>query len=278
MKSRKINKCRKINKKSYKKTQKKIYKKSEKKVHKRKYNRKKTYRKKGGANELCLKESETEPSQNEYLDPPDPEVASQKRCNEYYFEEIDDSGFYNYYAWRNPNNLLKKQNECRIVDNFGKKKKCPESLYKLKRDERKQQREQAKDDLISAQEEFERKQTELRRERDRRLLDSIQSHSTQQRPKQTSKVTREYSNRTEKKHESTKEEKKIKKQELENQLKIINDELKNLQNKYNAIDTSSSFASDYQLKRNQKDELHTEIREKEREKSNIENSISFLYI
>lgn len=131
MKSKKYNKFR----KNRKKTQKKVYKKTEKKVNIRKHNTKKTYRKKGGAKELCLKQSQEEPSEN------DPEVAINKKCNEYFFEYYDSkNNKYDYYAWRNPDNTFRKNydkiRKCRLVDNYKKYKKCPKHVGDLKKEER----------------------------------------------------------------------------------------------------------------------------------------------
>lgn len=70
-------------------------------------------------------ESKTEPSQNENLEEPDSNVALEKKCNDYYFEEYDiKNNKYDYYAWRNPFNNLRKNKiiKCRKQDNYGKKK------------------------------------------------------------------------------------------------------------------------------------------------------------
>lgn len=275
MKSRKYNKFR----KNTKKTQKKVYKKTEKKVKKRKHNRKKTYRKKGGAKELCIKESQPEPSEN------DPEVALQKRCNDYYFQEIDDSGFYNYYAWRNPNNLFKKQNSCRIVDNYGKKKKCPESLYNLRRQERRQRKEDEDKRLKEIQEENRRIADQQRKEEDERREQLLQKLHEEERQRQTQRQTQRQrqtsSKKSEKKSfgltEEEKAERRIKKKEFQDRLSIIDNELEKLKKEHDALSVGS-FATDYRKNANTQEILHNQIRDLESEKSNIESSLKFLHI
>ena len=270
MKSRKYNKFR----KNRKKTQKKVYKKTEKKVKKRKYNRKKTYRKNGGAKELCKFQSDDKPNQN---------ISQQKKCNEYFF--IKDT---KKYAWRNP---ILLSGRCKKQDTDNNYKSCVDGTLISERNISKSSYESdsrrtpsnerrpiseiahSSERTLSKEKDLDRQQKSELSEPDKRWLDQQKRRQRNlQRSSNKSKII------TFELTEKEKAERRIKKQELENQLKIINDELKKLQDKYNAIDTSSLFASDYKLKINQKEELHTEIREKESEKSNIENSISFLHI
>tara|TARA_R110002074_G_scaffold92062_1_gene201022 strand:- start:12 stop:779 length:768 start_codon:yes stop_codon:yes gene_type:complete len=133
MKSRKNNRLKKHKKKTYKKSYKKTYKK-----YIRKFNKKKSYRRKqknGGGGEICREESQSAPK-----------VGEEKKCNKYFFEEVDKSGFYDYYAWRNPNNKYRKNKitSCRVVDNYGKKIECPQSLYDSKKKERAEARAKAR--------------------------------------------------------------------------------------------------------------------------------------
>ena len=274
MKSRKYNKFR----KNRKKTQKKVYKKTEKKVNKKKHNRKTTYRKKGGAKELCLEESQSEPSEN------NPEVALKGKCNEYFFEEYDfKNNKYDYYAWRNPDNTFRKYDKttkCRLVDNFKKYKQCPERVYKLKREERRQIKEDERNRQREIEEENRRLADELRREEDERREQQI-LELQKDIQKQRSRDSQISSKKSEKKSfgltEEEKAERRIKKKEFQDRLSIIDKELEKLNQEHDAL-SIGSFASDYGKNKNIQEELHKKIRELQSEKENIELSLKFLHI
>ena len=130
MKSRKYNKFRKQNKKTYKKRNKRTYKKSYIEKTYKKHN-KKTYRKnkKGGGYDLCVS-TEDKPCCL-YESNEDPQQGLSQKCNEYYFEEIAPSGLHYYYSWRNPNNLVKKSNSCKKVNIKNKLKKYVQKVFMI---------------------------------------------------------------------------------------------------------------------------------------------------
>lgn len=136
MKSRKYNKFRKQNKKTYKKRNKKTNKKHNKKTYKK--------NKKGGGDDLCVSTEDKPCCLSESIE--DPQQGLNQKCNEYYFEEIEPSGLHNYYSWRNPNNLLKKSNSCKKVNIKNKLKRCSKSFHDIKRQERRDLEAQAREE------------------------------------------------------------------------------------------------------------------------------------
>ena len=176
MKSRKYNKFRKHNKKTYKKynkkTYKKTYKKSEKKVKKIKHNRK-TYKKnkKGGGDDLCVS-TEDKPCCL-YESNEDPQQGLNQKCNEYYFEEILPSRLHNYYSWRNPNNLLTKSNSCKKVNIKNKFKRCPKSLHDKKKQERRDLEAKAHEEERIREEQIRNEDNLRRAQQNEKLLDTL---------------------------------------------------------------------------------------------------------